>query len=380
MVRARRRIAVAMSGGVDSSVSAALLKQEGYDVIGFFAKTWTPREGDGTNCTWVAERRDALRVAAHLEIPLVTLDLEAEYRSDVVGPLVQGYARGETPNPDVLCNRVVKFDALWQAAQRYGVELLATGHYARIAQSPLGRAIARGRDVNKDQTYFLWDIQPVMLPRIRFPIGDYTKPQVRALAEQFGLPVAAKKDSQGICFLGPTDIQRFLDTYLGQTEGPIRDSATGAVIGRHAGVHHATIGQRHNIGAVKVSLGTTAAPLFVVDIDQPSQTLWVGHRSALYHSRLVLREANWLSAEIASKLTRGETVHVAAQVRYRQKPTEAEVTSVDGRLRVQFAEPVYAPAPGQSIVLYAEQTLLGGAIIEDVLDNTARLTRTKRLE
>ncbi len=356
-----------MSGGVDSSVAAALLLEEGYAVFGFFAKTWTPQPDDGTQCTWVRERRDALRVAAHLNIPLITVDLEPEYRAGVVDPLVQGYAAGETPNPDVLCNRVVKFAALWRAAQKYGVEGLATGHYAQIVQTNDGPQITRGADVVKDQSYFLWDISREMLGTIHFPIGHLEKPEVRRLADRFGLPVATKKDSQGICFLGPTDIQRFLDGYLGTVSGPIR-LTSGEHVGVHSGVHHATIGQRHQIGQVGGKPRSDREPLFVVKIDQSTQTLWVGPRSALYHQVLGLRDPNWLVQSVVDDLQVGKTLRIRAQVRYRQAPGWAKLSLVDDQLIMRFDQPVYAPAPGQSVVVYQDTVLLGGAIIDKVID------------
>lgn len=375
MTRLKRRIAVAMSGGVDSSVTAALLKERGYAVVGFFVRTWTPEAGDGTTCTWVAERRDALRVAARLDIPLITIDLEATYRQNVVRPLVAGYAAGETPNPDVLCNRVIKFDALWQAAAAYGVEQLATGHYARLVTTATGPAIARGLDADKDQSYFLWDIPPDMLRHIQFPIGGLTKPEVRQHAARFGLPVADKKDSQGICFLGPTDIQQFLDRQLPTAQGPIRDILTGRQIGYHSGIHHATIGQRHHIG----SMLSSEAPLFVVRLDILAQTIWVGPRTALYHRTVTIREANWLSNDWHEALASHQPLSVSAQVRYRQAPLAAELIEKKNAVVVRFRRPVYAPAPGQSIVFYDQDRLLGGATI-DTVPEVSRIASTKTVE
>ena len=270
----KKRVAIAMSGGVDSSVAAALLLRQGYDVFGIFAKTWTPQPGDGTTCTTVADRRDALRVAAQLGIPLFTVDLEQDYRDQVVEPLFAGYAAGETPNPDVLCNRVVKFGGLWRFAQSQGAEFLATGHYARIEDSGNPKSqipnpkLLRGIDSNKDQSYFLWDIPREVLPQVLFPIGNYQKDKVRQLAHEFALPVADKKDSQGICFLGQTNLVTFLEQRIKARPGMIRDWLTGCVLGRHQGIHNYTIGQRHGLGSLAIT--PESQPLYVVALEKKS--------------------------------------------------------------------------------------------------------------
>lgn len=364
MLRKKSRIAVAMSGGVDSSVAAALLVEQGYDVVGFFAKTWTPAPGDGTVCTWVAERRDALRVAAKLDIPLETVDLEEIYRQRVVDALFAGYGRGETPNPDVLCNREVKFDALLKAAQLLGAEKLATGHYARIEQVGDTAHLFRGRDKNKDQSYFLWAIKQPALPAILFPIGDLEKPAVRQLAKRFDLPVATKKDSQGICFLGPTDLPTFLQTRLPVRSGAILDAESGRVIGQHVGAQLYTLGQRHGFGQAAAS---ASAGRFVIEISVADNTITVGGRELLFKRSVSVRELNWLDLAFGDILRQSGSLSIVAQIRYRQAPTTAQLFAVNNGYRLEFISPVFAPTPGQSVVFYHQEQLLGGGVIDQVL-------------
>lgn len=356
----KERIAVALSGGVDSSVAAAVLVAAGFDVIGLFAKTWTPRAGDGTQCTWVDDRRDALRVAAYLGIPLITVDAEAEYRQEVLNPWIEGYRRCETPNPDVWCNRIVKFGTLLRVAREHGATKLATGHYAQIHHGE----IRRGVDPEKDQTYFLWDIPQADMDSIVFPIGHLTKAVLRDQARALGLPVANKKDSQGICLLGPTDVQTFLRQSIVAQPGPIRDLLTGEVIGQHEGLIGYTLGQRHGLGE---RFSSDGAPRYVVWIDCALATLWVGPADRLTRKTVTLREPNWLDSEVERQLAAGRPVKVVAQVRYRQAPVAATLRlDQEGELIANLATPVIAPAPGQSFVCYDGTRLVGGAIIQSI--------------
>lgn len=370
----KNRIAVLLSGGVDSAVAAALLVREGHDVVGLFAKTWTPQPGDGTSCTWVADRRDALRVAAHLGIRLVTVDLEQTYRAGIIEPFFSCYRQGLTPNPDVLCNRIIKFGALWDIAQGQGATRIATGHYAQIAGGNLGRKksetrskkqreyqLLRGVDPNKDQSYFLWDIPRVVLPFILFPVGAYTKPQVRALARSFGLPVAKKKDSQGICFLGQTQLGTFLDNVLPVTPGPIRDVVSGQVLGRHQGIHHFTLGQRHGLSLTR-SAGSAEAPRYVVALDAVSQTVLVGPAVFLVRREVRVTALNWLC-----EMDQLSVTGLSAQIRYRQSPQPIRLKLLTSeRATVVFPGGISAPTPGQSLVIYRGMELLGGGVIESV--------------
>jgi tRNA-specific 2-thiouridylase len=382
MKHQKHRVAVAMSGGVDSSVAAALLLKQGYDVMGIFAKTWTPRVGDGTTCTSVADRRDALRVAAQLGIPLETIDLEEAYRAGVVEPLFTSYARGETPNPDVLCNKIVKFGALWSVAQNLGATHLATGHYARVATRAANGewrmanglpnknsdsllatrySLFRGVDSHKDQSYFLWDIPPAVLPAVLFPIGKYTKPEVRKLAAKFDLPVADKKDSQGICFLGQTNLATFLGQRIPASSGPIRDWQSGITVGTHQGIHLFTIGQRHGLG--QMTHETSAKPVYVLGIEAESQTVWVGPESRLLTRQLTAYQFSWLIKKPETILS--TLPHVTAQIRYRQVAEGCQFRFLTSeRAAVEFNQSVRAATPGQSIVFYEGSRVLGGGVIE----------------
>ena len=369
MQQSKIRVAVAMSGGVDSSVAASLLLRQGYQVFGIFAKTWTPEPGDGTTCTTVADRRDALRVAAQIGIPLHTVDLEHEYRTGVIDHLFTGYARGETPNPDVLCNRIIKFGGLWRQAQVLGATRLATGHYARIEEEGRRKIadracrLLRGIDTNKDQSYFLWDIPREVLPSVLFPIGGLTKPEVRQLAHKFGLPVASKKDSQGICFLGQTDLQTFLSLRIPDRPGPIRNYQTGRIIGQHQGVHRFTIGQRHGLGSLITS--DRDQPKYVLALDPTHKTVWVGQVALLERIGLKVGKFNWLTERSIKEI--GSLTNLTAQIRYRQPPVACTLTRLtESSGHVQFRQSVRAATVGQSIVFYDGDRLLGGGVIQSI--------------
>ena len=238
-----RKVYIGMSGGVDSSVSAALLKKAGYDVTGVFIKVWQP---DWINCTWKEDRMDAMRVAALLDIPFITLDLEKEYKEEVVDYMISEYRAGRTPNPDVMCNRYVKFGGFYDWAMKQGADYVATGHYAQVID---GKLIA-GNDKNKDQTYFLWTLNKEQLSKTIFPVGNIEKPEVRKLAKKFNLPNAEKKDSQGLCFIGKIDIKEFLSHYIDSKRGNVLN-IEGEVIGEHDGSFFFTIGERHGFNILK---------------------------------------------------------------------------------------------------------------------------------
>lgn len=350
MTELRKKVLVGMSGGVDSSVAAALLLEQGYEVIGAFMRNWTESkcEGERTECGWREERRDAMRVAAKLGIPFVTFDFEAQYREKVVENLFQEYAAGRTPNPDVLCNKYVKFDLFVREADRLGCDFVATGHYARIED---GRILV-GSDPNKDQTYFLWAVPKDVIPRVLFPVGGLLKPDVRAKARALGLPTAGKKDSTGICFVGEVDMRSFLKERIPEDPGEIV-TTTGEVVGTHEGVAFYTIGQRHGLD---VGGGT---PYYVVDKKPEAKQLVV---SSNFHPRLFDRtvvafQANWFRRPATGDI-------VFARVRYRQPLQPCKVVVVENdTVTVEFAEPVRAVTPGQSVVFYDGEEMLGGAII-----------------
>lgn len=347
-----KRVAMLMSGGVDSSVSAALLQEQGYEVIGFYILGWmgTP----DFPCPWQQEERDARAVADKLGIPYHTVNLSQQYEQDVIDEFFRGYQAGLTPNPDILCNRQIKFKALWQAIRQFEPDYIATGHYAKIANG----VIAKAKDSNKDQTYFLWGIDREILPHILFPLGDLTKPEVRALAKKFQLPTAAKKDSQGICFIGPLKVRQFLATRL-KTKPGQAVLANGQAVATHQGVEFYTIGQR--LAAGSVNWTGDVPPLFVIAKDTKRNILIVGSESETLASSLVAGQLNWLKRPNSTSFVAN------AKIRYRQEDVPAEVTLNDKGATVVFQQPVRALTPGQSLVLYSPAgELLGGGIIEVV--------------
>lgn len=339
-----KKVFVGLSGGVDSAVTAALLKEAGARVTGVFIKGWYP---EGLPCTWSEDRRDAMRVAAHLGIPFTTLDASQEYKKGVIGYLIREYGAGRTPNPDVFCNRDVKFGAFYRFAREHGADFIATGHYARIE----GGALKRGIDTSKDQSYFLWAIPKEVVPHVLFPLGGMEKSEVRSFARKFGLPVATKRDSQGICFLGPVSIADFLKHEVGTEAGDAFD-ASGSVAGRHDGALLYTLGER-------VALtGGAAGPWYVVGKDLAANTLRVAHEPVATGTGAAfeLTEENLFAVIPAdAKLT--------AQYRYHGPRVKGIYDAHAHRFipDVPVAEPV---SSGQSLVLYRDEELLGGGIIE----------------
>src|SRR3989344_1207256 len=266
---------VGLSGGVDSSVAAALLKRDGYTVVGVFMKTWSP---DFLPCTWKEERIDAMRVAAHLDIPFLTFDLEEVYRQGVAESMINSYKAGQTPNPDVLCNREVKFGAFFKRARALGADYVATGHYARVQAKGTATELLAGVDPAKDQSYFLWTLGQEELSRTLFPVGGFTKDAIRAIARHEGLPTAEKKDSQGVCFLGQLDMKDFLSHYIKTESGPVIDT-TGAVIGTHRGELLYTLGERHGFTITQKT--AQEAPYYIVGKDVGTNTVMVSHEQPI---------------------------------------------------------------------------------------------------
>lgn len=350
-----------MSGGVDSSVAAALLLEQGYEVVGAFMKNWsqTKCDGESKECGWREERRDAMRVAAKLGIPFVTFDFEKQYRDLVIEYLYREYAAGRTPNPDVMCNKYVKFDLFTKEADKLGCDFIATGHYARIVGrrrfwpwSGLDYWILAGSDPNKDQTYFLWAIPKEILPRVLFPVGHMLKPDVRKKAHDLGLSTAEKKDSTGICFVGEVDIRAFLKERIPEDPGEIV-TTTGEVVGTHEGIAFYTIGQRHGLN---VGGGT---PYYVVDKDPERKHLIV---SSNFHPRLFGRNVTAIQTNWFRKPKVG--ARILARVRYRQPLQPCSIIDVhDSQATAEFDDPIRAVTPGQSIVFYDGEEMLGGAII-----------------
>lgn len=336
------KVLVGMSGGVDSSVSAAFLVEQGYEVLGAFMKNWS-------NCDWRADQRDATRVAAKLGIPFVTFDFEKEYREAVVDDMFREFEVGRTPNPDIVCNKYIKFDLFVREADRLGCESVATGHYARSIDGKLYAGI----DKNKDQSYFLWAIKPEIVSRVLFPVGEMTKPQVREKARELGLEVAEKKDSTGICFVGEVDMRTFLQERLPKKPGNVM-TVDGKIIGTHEGLAFYTIGQREGLG---IGGGT---PYYVVEKRTVTNDLVVAsnYYPSLYRSELTASRLNWFEKPMIPHACQ-------ARIRYRQELQDCELVALDQLvLSVRFDHPQRAVTPGQSIVLYDGENVLGGGIIE----------------
>ena len=351
-----QKVFVGLSGGVDSAVSAALLQREGYDVTGAFIKIWSP---EYIECTWKEDRLDAMRVCAALGIPFREIDLSDEYRRSVVNSMIEDYARGITPNPDVLCNRHVKFGAFSSWAFEQGADLVATGHYAQI-RSDVGerishiRHLVRGIDHAKDQSYFLYRLGQEDLARILFPVGGISKSKVRDLAREFGLPNAQKHDSQGLCFVGQVSMKDFLSRYIALERGPVVDE-TGKHIGSHDGVALYTIGQRHGFDIE--GKFAAAGPHYVIDIDVSTNTLTVSlERATAARAEACITDVHWIG-------TRESTTFKAdVQTRYHESPVRAIVHPRADTVTIEFSEPHIA-SPGQSLVIYHGDTCLGGGVI-----------------
>ena len=352
------RTIVGVSGGVDSSVAAWLLVQAGEPVAGLFMQNWDD-DGSG-HCRAEDDRRDAVAVCGRLGIPFHFRDFSKEYWAGVFEHFLAEYAAGRTPNPDVLCNREVKFKHFLDAARELGAERIATGHYARVDHQGGRWRLLRGADADKDQSYFLHQLGQAQLAATVFPIGHLPKAQVRQIARDAGLPTHAKKDSTGICFIGERDFRQFLGQYLPAQPGPIRDPQ-GVQVGEHPGVFHFTLGQREglNIGGVR---GRPQAPWFVVGKDIERNLLYVdqGHDSPwLQSTQLRSETAHWVAGHPPA--TR---FACTAQTRYRQPDEACEVEVLDdGSVRVRFERPQRAVTPGQSLVLYDGDVCLGGAVI-----------------
>jgi len=354
-----KKVFIGLSGGVDSSVSAYLLKQAGYDVTGVFLKVWQP---DFMYCTAKEDRRDAMRVAASLSIPFMTIDAVSEYKQYVVDYMIAEYKRGRTPNPDVMCNSVVKFGVFYKKARELGADFIATGHYAQRIEKEGEVLLGEAIDTTKDQTYFLWNIPREALKHSLFPVGGYHKKDIREIARKAGLYTAEKKDSQGLCFIGKVSMQDFLSHFLDLQPGKVLD-IKGSVIGHHNGALLYTVGQRHNFTITEK--GTDDTPLYVVSTDIDTNTIVVDTKndtqdtSTAMITQVDIGSTNWL----------GKTPVVGdgymARMRYRQALVPCVCTDMrEGHAVVQFSTSHLYIACGQSLVLYKDGTCLGGGIIE----------------
>jgi len=356
MEHGKKTVFVGLSGGVDSSVSALRLVKQGYHVVGVFIKTWHP---DFLPCTWEAERLDAMRIAARLNIPFLTCDATDAYKNDVAEYMISEYREGRTPNPDVMCNQYVKFGVFLDFALRHGAEAVATGHYAHVEHTGETYHLYRGFDPEKDQSYFLWTLTQKQLSRIFFPIGDTVKSHVRIEAKQSDIHTFEKRDSQGICFLGHVDIKEFLSHYVRVTKGDVLDEA-GNVIGSHDGALFYTLGQRH--GFITTTTRAESAPFYVISKDLTRNTITVSTTpKRVIGETVILSRVNVIAGELPTICE--------AQFRYRQKPFAVQVARhTDGRVMLTVLDKnIETPSLGQSCVLYADRECLGGGIINEIV-------------
>ena len=365
------KLAVAMSGGVDSSAAAAILKEQGHYLIGFTMQLWNQRRGISVDengdplpsrCCSLDDVYDARRVAEELGFPFYVLNLEREFERDVVQPFVTSYLSGETPIPCVSCNSRLKFASLDQLAANLGCDKVATGHYARVEYDEASNRyrLFRASNLDKDQSYFLWELTQDQLSRAMFPLGEMSKPEVREVAREHSLAVAEKSESQEICFVPDGDYAGFIDRYLEAEQaserlpgaGEIVD-ARGAVVGQHAGIHRYTIGQRRGIGIA------AAQPLYVTNIDAARNRIVVGEQDDLLTKEFTAAGVNWVAFDQP-----GDSVRAEVRVRYRHQPAEATITPIENnRVRVYFDEPQRALTPGQATVFYRGDEVVGGGWI-----------------
>ncbi len=360
----RKKVVVAMSGGVDSSLAAALLKEEGYEAIGVTMNLFSlPREicrsENLRNCCGFRAVEDAHRVAMALGIPHYLADFRKEFQKKVIADFLEEYRRGRTPNPCIRCNEHIKFKLLWEKAKKLKADYMATGHHARLEydQSSGRYLLKKGKDKGKDQSYFLYTLTQDELARTLLPIGNLTKKEVRDFAQKLELPVAQKPESQEICFIPESRYPEFLKTRIPEafSPGPI-DDLQNRVLGVHKGIIHFTIGQRKGIGIAAPS------PLYVLSIDPQKNTIVVGTNDQLYKNRLLASEVNWISGE---RMTR--PIEVKAKIRYRHREAKALLTPLESRkVQVEFEEPQRAITPGQAVVFYDDEVVVGGGIIDRV--------------
>ena len=393
-----KRVIVGLSGGVDSSVAAYLLKEQGYDVIGLFMKNWHDDSVTISNeCPWLEDSNDALIVAEKLGIPFQVVDLSEQYKERIVDYMFDEYEKGRTPNPDILCNREIKFDVFMDIALDLGADFVATGHYCRkdeeiIDNKPVYKLLA-GKDINKDQSYFLCQLSQYQLSKALFPIGELTKPAVREIAKKANLITAEKKDSQGLCFIGKVRLPEFLQQKLQSKEGEIvqvsntadlyqreqpkfnskeeeldffatkyqYNKLDGKVVGKHLGAHYFTKGQRKGL-----AVGGTKEPLFVIETDVRENVIYAGegkHHKGLFRSVLFVsnEEEHWIREDL--KIKNYESLDVEARIRYRQPLEKAILHKVENGIFVEFQNPQSAIQEGQFVAWYQNEELLGSGVI-----------------
>lgn len=362
---------VGLSGGVDSSVAALLLLKQGYEVEGLFMRNWDSTTNqdflgnpdfDSDICPQEKDYNDALAVANQLGIKLHRHDFIEEYWDDVFTYFLDEYRRGRTPNPDILCNKYIKFKSFLEVALSYGADYIAMGHYARVTHGE-EHLLLRGVDSNKDQSYFLCQLTQEQLSKTLFPVGDIIKPEVRRLALEANIPVAKKKDSTGICFIGERRFSQFLSNYLKDQEGPMK-TLEGDIVGHHQGLMYYTIGQRKGLG-IGGSKKYDNTPWFVIGKELATNTLFVGQgidHPQLYSDECTVEDVNWIPKERFHG-----TIEITAKFRYRQADVPVKITWIDEhQIRVEFKELVRAVTPGQACVFYDQELCLGGGTINEV--------------
>ncbi len=359
------RVVVGMSGGVDSSVAALLLKQQGYDVVGIFMKNWDDTDENGV-CTATEDYNDVIRVCNQIGIPYYAVNFEKQYWDKVFTYFLDEYKAGRTPNPDVMCNKEIKFKAFLEHAMTLGADYLATGHYAQVAYRDGEYKMLRGVDNNKDQTYFLNQLGQEQLSKVMFPLGGIEKSKVREIAKEAGLATATKKDSTGICFIGERNFKQFLSQYLPAQPG-LMQTLDGEVKGNHDGLMYYTIGQRHGLG-----IGGSGEPWFAVGKDLEKNVLYIDqgfHNELLYSTSITATNVSWVSDREWN-----EPLSCTAKFRYRQEDNEVTVEKLDeNTVKVLFKNPVRAVTPGQAVVFYNGEECLGGATIDNVYKDEEQL-------
>ena len=349
----RKKVFVAISGGVDSAISAKLLQEEGYDVTGVFMKNWSDENhGIKHECPWQKDLEDTIKICETLGITHKTYNFEIEYRKYILENFFEEYKKGNTPNPDVLCNKYIKFDSFLRKALEQGADYIATGHYSKTKNGRLFKA----KDKNKDQTYFLHRLTKQQLEKSIFPLGNLTKEEVRKLAKKYQLPVAEKKDSQGLCFIGKIDVQEFIKNTLKEKEGEIIDLDQNKVVGKHNGIWFYTIGQRHGI-----RVGGTKDHYFVAKKDTEKNVLYVvqgRNHPELYKKTLEVAVLHLINSKYEFKKT-----DFTATIRYRSQDTPVKLEFENNKAIFEFEKPQWAPALGQSLVFFDKNECLGGGFI-----------------
>jgi tRNA-specific 2-thiouridylase len=355
-LRKNKTVFVGVSGGVDSAVALAILKRKGYAVVGVFIKTWSP---EFINCPWPEERREAIRVCANLGVPFLDCDATEEYKKEVAFYMINEYEKGRTPNPDVMCNREIKFGVFWKFAKERGADFIATGHYAKKVKRKDGSLdLLTGPDENKDQIYFLWTLNQDDLSHTFFPVGNFGKRKVRRLAKKYRLPNATKKDSQGVCFLGPLDMKKFLAHYITEKEGDVLDEQ-GEIVGKHRGAVFFTLGERH--GFVLDDKHQSKDSLYVIAKNMKDNTITVSNNAKPKKEEenhiIKIDNCNWIN-----KIPKIEKKY-KAQVRYHGELYDCSISSLKEREAILLFDNIVLVDKGQSIIIYEKETCLGGGVI-----------------